>query len=63
MSTNQQQMKRLRKKIVAADESDMIVLNPRMIDHLRASKPPCSTKIISKRESQGEAEYVEDGCR
>ena len=53
-------IKRLRKKIVAADESDMNVLNPRMIDHLRASKPPCSTKLSSERESKGEAEYVED---
>ena len=40
MPTSQQQKNRLRKKIVAADESDMNVLNPRMIiDHLRASKP------------------------
>ena len=31
MSTNQRQMKRLRKKIVAADESDMSELKPRMI--------------------------------
>ena len=36
-------------------------LNPRMIDHLRGRKPPCSTKLSSKRESKGEAEYVEDG--
>ena len=61
MSTNQQQMKRLREKIVAADESDMDVLNPRMIDHLRASKPPCSTKLLSERKAQREAEHVEDG--
>ena len=54
-------MKRLRKKIVAADESEMIVLNPRMIDHLRASKPPCSTKLLCEREFKGGAEYVEDG--
>ena len=61
MSTNQQQMKRLQKKIVAADESGMNDLNPLMIDHLRASKPPCSTKLSSERESKGEAEYVEGG--
>ena len=61
MSTNQRQMKRLQKKIVAADESDMSVLNPRMTAHLRASKPPCSTKLSIERESEGEAEYVEDG--
>ena len=54
-------MNRLQKKIVAADESDMNVLNPRMIDHLRASKPPCSTKLSSELESKGGAEYVEDG--
>ena len=54
-------MKRLREKIVADDESYMNKLNPRMIDHLRASKPPCSTKLSSERESKGGAEYVEDG--
>ena len=54
-------MKRLQKKIVAADESDMSVLNPRMTAHLRASKPPCSTKLSSGRESEGKAEYVVDG--
>ena len=60
MSTSPQQMRRLQKKIVAADESDMNELNPRMIDHLRASKPPCSTKLSSERESKREAGYVED---
>ena len=40
MSTNQRQMKRLRKKIVAADKKDMIVFNPRMIDHLRVDGTP-----------------------
>ena len=61
MSTNKQQIKRLQKKIVAADESDMHELKPRMIDHLRAIKPPCSTILSSERESKGEAEYVEYG--
>ena len=54
-------MKRLRKKIVAANEPDMNVLNTRMTAHLRASKPPCSTELSSERESNGEAEYVEGG--
>ena len=61
MSSSQMPTKRLRKKIVSADESDMKELKPRMIDHLRVSKPPCSTKLASERESKGEAEYVEDG--
>ena len=61
MSTNQRQTMRLRKKIVAADESDVNKLNTRMTAHLRASKLSCSTELISGRESEGEAEYVEDG--
>ena len=55
------QMKRHRKKSVSAAGMDVNVLKPRVIDHLRASKPPCSTKLSSGRESEGGAEYVEDG--
>ena len=54
-------MKRLQKKIVAADESDMYELKPRMIDHLRASKLACSTKLLGERDSGRGAEYVGDG--
>ena len=60
MSSSQMQTKRLRKKIVSADKSDMNELKPRMIDHLRVSKP-CSTKLTTERESKKEAEFVEDG--
>ena len=38
MLTNQRQTKRLREKIVVANESDVHKLEPRMIDHLRVSK-------------------------
>ena len=57
MSSSQMQTKWLRKKIVSADESDMNELKPRMIDHLRFSKPPCSTKLTTERESKKEAEF------
>ena len=61
MSTNQRQTMRLRKKIVAADESDLNELNTRMTAILRASKLLCSTKLMSGRDSGRGAEYVEDG--
>ena len=61
MSTSQPQVKQLRKKIVSVAESDMNELNTWLTAHLRASKPPCSTKLTIERDSEGEAEYVEDG--
>ena len=61
MLTNQRQTKRLREEIVVADESDVIVLKPRMTDHLWASKHTCSTKLSGERDSGKGAEYVEDG--
>ena len=36
-------------------------LNTRMIDHLRASKLACSTKLLGERDSGRGAEYVGDG--
>ena len=39
----------------------MNVLKPRMIDHLRVSKPSLFRGPASERESNGEAEFVEDG--
>ena len=61
MLTNQRQTKRLREEIVAADESDLYKLKTRMIDHLRASKLTCSTKLLGERDSGRGAEYAEDG--
>ena len=61
MSSNRIQTKQLQKKIVSVVESDMNELKPRMIDHLRISKPPCSTKLTTERDSEGGAKYVEDG--
>ena len=52
---------RLREEIVVANESDLHKLKPRMIDHLRASKLACSTKLLGERDSGRGAEYVEDG--
>ena len=61
MSTNQRQTKRLREEIVVANESDLHELKTRMIDHLRASKLACSTKLLGERDSGRGAEYVKDG--
>ena len=61
MSSSQMQMKRLRKKNVSDAGMDMNVLKPRMIDHLRVSKPSLFRGPASERESKGEAEFVEDG--
>ena len=54
-------MKRLRKKSVSVAGMDMNVLKPRMTDHLRVSKPSLFRGPQSERESNGEAEFVEDG--
>ena len=55
------QMKRLRKKSVSFVGMDMNVLKPRMIDHLRVSKPSLFRGPAPERESKEEAEFVEDG--
>ena len=55
------QMKRLPKKSVSVAGMDMNVLKPRMIDHLCVSKPSLFRGPASERESNGEAEFVEDG--
>ena len=54
-------MKRLRKKSVSVVGKDMNELKPRMIDHLRVSKPSLFRGPASERESNGETEFVEDG--
>ena len=61
MSSSQMQMKRLRKKSVSVAEMDMYELKPRMIDHLRVSKPSLFRRPATERESNGGAEFVEDG--
>ena len=54
-------MKRLRKKSVSGAEKDMNVSKPRMIDHLRVSKPSLFHGPAPERKSKGEAEFAEDG--
>ena len=61
MLTNQRQTKRLRKEIVVADESDVLMEKPRMTDHLRVSKLTSSIKLSGERDSGRGAEYAEDG--
>ena len=55
------QTKRLRKKSVSVVGKDMSELKPRMIDHLRVSKPSLFRGPATERESDGEAEFVKDG--
>ena len=57
--TSPQQVKRLRKKTVSGDKSDVSELKPRMIDHLRVSKLSLSTKLSIEPESRKGAECVE----
>ena len=57
--TSPQQVERLRKKSVSVDKSDVFELKPRMIDHLRVSKPSRSTGLSIERKFKKEAECVE----
>ena len=52
--------KRLRKTVVPVAGMDVNELKPRMIDHLRVSKPSLFRGPATERESKGEAEFVED---
>ena len=53
--------KRLRKTVVSVAGMDVNELKPRMIDHLRVSKPSLFRGPATERESKGEVEFVEDG--
>ena len=61
MSSGQMQTKRLRKKTVSVDGMDISELKPRMIDHLRVSKPSFFHGPSIQRESKEETEFVKDG--